>query len=127
MLMQPVGLKELTAKTFGASQWLMARERRWVLYLATSLVALGTFLEISEDLVDDSHLLALDTRILEHVAALRHSWLTIHAVDLTALGSVTLLSLVSLVVGIALLRLRDQRASRSWSAPWLAWRSGPSA
>src|ERR1700712_2392594 len=98
MLLHRRHLRALTAKTFGASQWLMARERRWILYLAASLAALGTFLELSEDLIEDSELLALDTRILRHVASLRRSWITIHAIDLTALGSITLLSLVSLIV-----------------------------
>jgi undecaprenyl-diphosphatase len=108
-MLQRAHLQRLTARTFGASQWLMARERRWILYLAAALTAFGTFLEISGELIEDSELLAMDTHILRYVASLRRPGITIHAVDLTALGSVTLLSLTSLIVGVSLLRMRDYR------------------
>ncbi|MDB4977117.1 MAG: Membrane-associated phospholipid phosphatase [Myxococcaceae bacterium] len=111
MLLERKHLRTLTARTFGASQWLLARERRWILYLAAGLAGVGTFLELSEDLVEDNDLLAMDTNILRHVAALRRPFITIHAVDLTALGSVTLLLLVSFVAGVALLRMRDYRGA----------------
>jgi len=101
----------LGARTFGASRWLLARERRWLLFLAAGLVALGTFGELSEDLVEDDELLAMDTKLLRAVAEHRVPRLTIHAIDLTALGSVTLLTLVAFVVGVPLLRMRDQRGA----------------
>jgi undecaprenyl-diphosphatase len=104
-------LKALTSRTYGASRWLLARERRWLLFLAAGLVALGTFGELSEDLIEDDELLAMDTRLLKKVASLRTPFLTIHAVDLTALGSLTLLALVVLVAGVPLVRLGNRRGA----------------
>ena len=111
MLLERRHLRELTAKTFGASQWLLAKERRWILFAAFALAALGTFLELSEDLIDDESLLATDMRILRAVAALRRPWITAPAVDVTALGSVTLLALCSFVLGVALQRAKDYRGT----------------
>jgi undecaprenyl-diphosphatase len=101
----------LGARTFGASRWLLARERRWLLLLAAALAALGTFGELSEDLIEDDELLAFDTALLRAVAEHRQAWLTIHAIDLTALGSVTVLTLAGLVAGVPLLRIRDHHGA----------------
>lgn len=110
MLRHP-SIRALTHHTYGASRWLLARERRWLLFLAAGLVALGTFGELSEDLIEDDELLAMDTRILKEVASLRTPFLTIHAVDLTALGSLTLLAVVVLVAGVPLIRLGNRRGA----------------
>jgi len=103
--------KALSTRTFGASRWLLAPERRWLLFIAAGLAALGTFGELSEDLIEDDELLAMDTRLLQRVATLRTPFLTIHAVDLTALGSLTLLALVVLVAAVSLVRLGNFRGA----------------
>lgn len=104
-------IRLLRVHTVGATQWVWARERRWLVYLAGALVALSTFLEISEELVEDSELMALDTALLHAVAELRLPWLTISAIDITSLGSATLLALVALCAGGALVRVRDYRGA----------------
>lgn len=103
--------RALRAHASHLTLWLWDRERRWLLYLAASLAALGTFLEIGEELLEDDELSALDARLLSAVAALRTPWLTIHAIDITALGSLTLLGLVMLVAAVPLARIRDFRGT----------------
>jgi len=97
----------LTTRAQGLSIWLWARERRWILFVAASLAALATFLELSDELVEDEELAAIDIHILRYVATLRRPWLTMHAIDVTALGSDTLLGLVMLAAALPLLRMRD--------------------
>lgn len=92
-------------------RWLWAAERRWSLFFAASLVALGTFMEISEELVEDNELSILDERILRFVASYRVAWLTITFVDITALGSFTVLGLATLGAAVALVRLADLRGA----------------
>jgi undecaprenyl-diphosphatase len=104
-------LAALTSRTHGATRWLLAREQRWLLFLAAGLAALGTFGELSEDLIEDDELLVMDTLVLKKVASLRTPFLTIHAVDLTALGSLTLLGLVLLVAAIPLVRVGNRRGA----------------
>lgn len=92
-------------------RWLWAAERRWTLFLAASLVALGTFMEISEELLEDDELSIMDERILRFVASYRVAWLTITFVDITALGSRTVLGLATLGAAVALVRLADVRGA----------------
>jgi undecaprenyl-diphosphatase len=108
-MLNRVQLSSLRSRTFGASRWLLAPERRWLLLLAVAVAAFGTFLEISEDLIEDRELLAYDQRALAAFRAVRTPFLTMQAVDITALGSVTLLFLAAFVAGIPLLRMRDYR------------------
>lgn len=109
--MSRLPLRALTSRTYGASKWLLAPERRWLLLLAAALAALGTFGELSEDLIEDDELLAIDTKLLRQVAAYRTPWLTMRAVDFTALGSVTLVSWAVAVAVIPLWRGGDRRGA----------------
>ena len=104
-------IQPLFARVHLAYSWLWTPERRWLLFLAAAMVALGTFVEISDELIEDDELSALDGSILRYVATLRRPWLTIPVIDLTALGSVTLLGLVTLVTCVVLLNLRDLRGA----------------
>jgi undecaprenyl-diphosphatase len=104
-------LSTLRSRTFYASRWLLAPERRWLLFLAAALFGFGTFLEISEELIEDRELLAFDNHVLAVLRDWRKPWLTIHAIDITALGSLTVLTLSALVAGIPLLRMRDYRGA----------------
>jgi undecaprenyl-diphosphatase len=107
----PRPVRILRERAYLATQWVWAPERRWLVYLAGALAALGTFLEISDELVDDDELMAFDTRVLHTVSTLRLPWLSIRAIDITALGSSTLLGLVMLCAAGALARVRDYRGA----------------
>jgi undecaprenyl-diphosphatase len=98
-------------QAYGVPRWLLARERRWLLYLAASLAALGTFIEIADEVFEDEEVALLDVRIMRAVSNLRLPWLTLSFVDLTALGSLTLLGLVTACSTVALLRMRDVRGA----------------
>jgi undecaprenyl-diphosphatase len=92
-------------------RWAWARERRWWLFLAASVAALSTFLEISEEVVEDDELTEFDQSILRYVALRRLPWLTITFVDITALGSLTLLALVTACAALPLWRIGDRRGA----------------
>lgn len=104
-------IRPLTQHSYRLGQWLWERQRRWMVFLAISLAALSTFLEISDEMVEDEELSAVDAQILRWVASQRRPWLTIRAVDITALGSTTLLGLTMFAAVVPLLRLRDLRGS----------------
>lgn len=97
--------------TFGASRWLLAPERRWLLLLAFAAAGLATFLELADEVIGDDELLAFDQRVLAHLRTWRTPMLTMRAIDLTALGSMTVLALGALSGVTALLRMRDYRAA----------------
>jgi undecaprenyl-diphosphatase len=98
-------------RAYGVPRWLLARERRWVLFLAASLAALGTFIEIADEVFEDDEVAHLDTRIIRYVARVRLPWLTLSFVDITALGSLTLLGLVTACATVSLVRMRDVRGA----------------
>jgi undecaprenyl-diphosphatase len=104
-------LVPLIARVRSVSSWLWTPERRWLLFFAGGLVALGTFVEIGDEMLEDNELLALDQQILRYVATLRRPWLTIPVIDITALGSVTLLGLVMTFAAGALLHAGDLRGA----------------
>lgn len=103
--------RQLIRQARSLPRWLWQRERRWWLFLAASLSALGTFLEISEELIEDDELTSVDLHVLRTVAALRLPWLTISFVDITALGSLTLLGLVMICAAVPLFRIGDRRGA----------------
>lgn len=92
-------------------RWMWSREHRWWLFLAASLAALGIFLEISEELFEDDELTNIDLAILRYVAGYRLAWLTIVFIDITALGSITLLGLTMVCATVPLWRLGDRRGA----------------
>lgn len=102
-----IRVRALGARAVGASQWMWARERRWIALLAAAVAALATFLEISDELFEGGDLLAFDRALLRAMAALRLPWLTIVAIDITALGSLTLLALMMACSAVSLLLMRD--------------------
>jgi undecaprenyl-diphosphatase len=104
-------MRPMFKRVHSVYSWLWTPERRWLLFLAMAFVALGTFVEISDELIEDKELSALDGRILRYVATLRRPWLTIPVIDLTGLGSVTLLGLVTTITCVVLLNLRDLRGA----------------
>ena len=72
-----------------------------------TMLAIGAFVEITKELVE-GEVDVIDGAILLAIASARRSWLTIAAVDLTALGSITVIALLSIFVLVALLILRDR-------------------
>jgi undecaprenyl-diphosphatase len=85
--------------------------KRRLLWTGLTLVLFGTFVKLSLELVEDSKVETLDRAILVAIAAFRRPGLTGPAVDFTALGSSTVLSLVVLAGVLVLGLKRDFRAA----------------
>ena len=86
---------------------LSAGAGRLSLWLGGAALALGTFVRITRELIEGD-VGAMDSAILLAVAKKRTPWLTITAVDVTALGSITLVLLFSAFTLVVLLVLRDR-------------------
>jgi undecaprenyl-diphosphatase len=84
-----------------------ARAGRISLWLGGAALAFGMFVRITRELIEGD-VSAMDNAILLAVARKRTPWLTISAVDVTALGSITLLILFSAFTLLVLLVLRDR-------------------
>jgi undecaprenyl-diphosphatase len=80
---------------------------RLSLWLGGAALAFGMFVRITREL-SEGDVGAMDSAILLAVAKRRTPWLTIAAVDVTALGSVTLVVLFSAFTLVVLLVLRDR-------------------
>jgi undecaprenyl-diphosphatase len=86
---------------------LSAGAGRLSLWLGGAALALGMFVRITREL-SEGDVGAMDSAILLAVARRRTPWLTIAAVDVTALGSITLVVLFSAFTLMVLLVLRDR-------------------
>src|SRR6202162_283118 len=86
---------------------LSARAGRISLWLGGAALAFGMFVRITRELIEGD-VSAMDNAILFAVAKKRTPWLTITAVDVTALGSITLVVLFSAFTLVVLLVLRDR-------------------
>jgi undecaprenyl-diphosphatase len=75
--------------------------------LGTASLAFGLFIKITSELLEHE-VSGVDRTILIGFAKARTPWLTVVAVDLTALGSVTLVVLVSTIALCVLLLLKDR-------------------
>jgi undecaprenyl-diphosphatase len=84
-----------------------ARAGRLSLWLGGAALAFLMFVRITRELIEGD-VGAMDSAILLAVAKKRTTWLTIAAVDVTALGSVTLVVLFSAFTLLVLLVLRDR-------------------
>jgi undecaprenyl-diphosphatase len=84
-----------------------AHTGRLSLWLGGAALALGMFVRITRELIEGD-VGAMDTAILLAVSKKRAPWLTIAAVDVTALGSVTLVVLFLAFTLLVLLVLRDR-------------------
>jgi undecaprenyl-diphosphatase len=80
---------------------------RLSLWLGGAALAFGMFVRITREL-SEGDVGAMDSAILLAVAKRRTPWLTIAAVDVTALGSFTLVVLFSVFTLVVLLALRDR-------------------
>ena len=86
---------------------LSAGAGRLSLWLGGTALAFGMFVRITRELIEGD-VSAMDSAILLAVAKKRTPWLTITAVDVTALGSITLVVLFSVFTLVVLLVLRDR-------------------
>jgi undecaprenyl-diphosphatase len=84
-----------------------ARAGRLSLWLGGAALAFLAFVRITRELIEGD-VSAVDSAILLTVAKTRTPWLTIAAVDVTALGSITLVVLFSAFTLVVLLVLRDR-------------------
>lgn len=85
---------------------LLVRRNPSSLWLGLASLAFGMFLKITSEL-RENEVHGLDSCILTGVAKIRRPWLTGVAVDVTALGSITLVTLISVVALCVLLSFKD--------------------
>src|SRR6202158_723724 len=84
-----------------------ARAGRLSLWLCGAALAFLAFVRITRELIEGD-VGAVDRAILLAVARTRVPWLTVAAIDITALGSITLVVLFSAFTLVVLLVLRDR-------------------
>jgi undecaprenyl-diphosphatase len=86
---------------------LSARSGRLSLWFGVASLALLAFIRITRELIE-GEVSAVDHTILLAVTRTRTPWFTIAAIDVTALGSITLVVLFSVLALVVLLVLRDR-------------------
>jgi len=86
---------------------MLSRFSKKALALGLGSFAVGLSIKTVFELTLGDRLSAIDQQILRNVATLRSGWLNGSAVDLTALGSGTLLALATAVIAVLLLSTRD--------------------
>jgi undecaprenyl-diphosphatase len=89
---------------------LPAQEKRLTLWLGVTSLFFGIFVKITSELLENE-VHGLDSSVLTAVAKIRRPWLTEVALDLTALGSITLVILISVIALCVLLSLDDYLAA----------------
>lgn len=107
--------RETTASAGSPPRLRRAWNRRSWIAAGTAGLALWSFAMLSNELFGAAEhsraVLAFDRTVMFAIARLRQGWLTNIAVDLTALGSPTLLTLLTLSVVALLLHARDRRGA----------------
>jgi undecaprenyl-diphosphatase len=89
---------------------LSPQEKRLTLWLGAASLSFGVFVKITSELLENE-VHGLDSSILTAFAGIRRPVLTGMAMDLTALGSITLVVLISAVTLSILLSLKDHLAA----------------
>jgi undecaprenyl-diphosphatase len=89
---------------------LPARAGLLSLWLGGATLAFVLFIRITRELIEGD-VSAIDSSILLAVARKRTPWLTIAAMDVTALGSISLVILFSVFTLVVLLVVRDRRGA----------------
>ena len=83
---------------------------RWTFLLACAVLAIGGFIALTSEL-SEGELDAFDSMVLQRIVEMRIPGLNGPAVDLTALGSVSVLTLLCVIAGALLLMHRDVLAT----------------
>ena len=96
----------MNARAYGRALF-SAGAGRLPIWLGGVALALLTFVRITRELIE-GEVSTIDRAILFAVAKARTPWLTVAAVDVTALGSITLVVLFSAFALLVLLALRDR-------------------
>ena len=79
-------------------------------WLGAAALAFGVFLRITRELIE-GELGRGDGTILREVAKARNPWLTVAAVDITSLGSVTIVTLFTVLALTILIRMGDRKGA----------------
>ncbi len=87
-----------------------SNEKRLSLWLGAASLFAGVFLKMTSELLENE-VQGIDSVILTSIASIRRPWLTSIAVDVTALGSITLVALISFIAFCVLLSLKDRLAA----------------
>jgi undecaprenyl-diphosphatase len=87
-----------------------AHEKSSSLWLGAAALSFGIFVKITSELLEHE-VRGIDSSILTAVATMRRPWLTGIAVDVTALGSLTLVALISAVALCIFISLEDHPAA----------------
>jgi undecaprenyl-diphosphatase len=90
--------------------FLSAHARSSSLWLGAAALGFGIFIKITSELLEHE-VRGIDSVILTAVATARRPWLTGVAVDVTALGSLTLVALISAVALCIFISLEDHAAA----------------
>jgi undecaprenyl-diphosphatase len=107
--LDPVHIRDVTLR-YGmqpSATKFSARAIKTSWWLGTASLAFGLFIKITSELLE-REASGVDRTILVGFAKARTPWFTVMAVDLTALGSVTLVVLVSTIALCVLLLLKDR-------------------
>ena len=83
------------------------RTKATFVWLGAAALAFGVFLRITRELIE-GELGTGDGTILREVAKARNPWLTIAAVDITSLGSATIVTLFTVLAFAILIRIGDR-------------------
>jgi undecaprenyl-diphosphatase len=98
------------ARMLRRSRYVELLRARWMLSAGLGALGIGVFLKLTAELAE-GELDAFDRAVLTTVVALRTPFMNGPAVDLTALGSVTVLTLIVLVALACFAVLRDLSSS----------------
>jgi undecaprenyl-diphosphatase len=89
---------------------LSSNEKQLTMWLGAASLFFAVFLKITSELFENE-VQGLDTSLLMAVARMRSPWLSNAAMDITALGSVALVTVITVVALCILLVLRDRSAA----------------
>ena len=85
----------------------VSRRTGLFMWLSGAALAFGIFFRITRELIEGD-VSAMDSSVLHAMSEQRSPWLTVAALDVTALGSITLVVLFSAFTFVVLLVLRDK-------------------
>lgn len=89
---------------------LWGHEKRLSLWLGAACLSFAVFVKITAEL-RENEVHSLDSSIIAAIVKIRRPWLTSVAMDVTALGSITLVTVISLIVLCLLISLKDSVAA----------------